>query len=48
MGTTVQGMVWAVLSVGAFLASRRNKDLRLLVVGLSVLTLGVLAVRSVH
>jgi hypothetical protein len=43
-----QFAVWATLSVAGLMATRKNKDLRLLVIGLSVLVLGLLGVRAIH
>jgi hypothetical protein len=47
-GVAVQAAVWATVSVGGLIATRRNKDLRLLVIGLSVLILGLMGVRAIH
>jgi hypothetical protein len=47
-GVAVQFAVWLVLSAAALWFTRHNKDFRLLAVGLSVLTLGVMAVRAIH
>ncbi len=47
-GVAVQFAGWAVLSVGSLFATRRNRDLRLLVLGISILVLGVMTVRAVH
>jgi hypothetical protein len=47
-GVAAQLLVWAVISVGALLITRRNKDLRLLAIGLSVLILGLMGLRMVH
>ncbi len=47
-GVAVQFVGWAALSVGSLFATRRNRDLRLLAIGLSVLALGVMTVRAVH
>jgi len=47
-GVAVQLAVWATISVGAILVSMRNKDLRLLVIGLSVLALGLMGIRAIH
>ncbi len=47
-GVAAQFAVWASVSVGGLIATRRNKDVRLLIVGLSILTLGLLSVRAIH
>ena len=47
-GVAIQFAVWAAASVGGLIATRKNKDVRLLVVGLSVLALGLLSVRAIH
>jgi hypothetical protein len=47
-GVAAQFAGWAVVSVGSLYATRRNRDIRLLVVGLSILVLGVMTVRAVH
>jgi hypothetical protein len=47
-GVAAQLAVWAAASVGGLFVTRRNKDLRLLVIGLSVLALGLLGVRAIH
>jgi hypothetical protein len=47
-GVGIQLAVWAIISVGALFATRRNKDLRLLVIGLGVLALGLMGVRAIH
>lgn len=48
VGVAAQVAVWTIVSVGALIVTRRNTDLRLLVVGLSVLTLGLMGVRAIH
>jgi hypothetical protein len=47
-GVAVQLAIWFVLSVTAIWFTRRNKDFRLLAIGLSTLTFGLLAVRAIH
>jgi CHASE2 domain-containing sensor protein len=47
-GVAVQFAVWATASVGGFIATRKNKDVRLLIIGLSILALGLLSVRAIH
>jgi len=47
-GVAAQLAVWATVSVGGLIITRKNKDLRLLVIGLSVLALGLLGVRAIH
>ena len=47
-GALAQLIVWALLTTTALLATWRNKDLRLLVIGLATLTLGIMAVRAIH
>jgi len=47
-GVAAQFAVWATVSLGGLIATRRNKDLRLLTIGLSVLVLGLMGVRALH
>jgi hypothetical protein len=47
-GVAAQFAVWVTVSVGALIATRRNSDLRLLAIGLSVLVLGIMGVRVIH
>ena len=47
-GVGVQLAIWAIVSVVGLIVTRTNKDLRLLVIGLSVLTLGVMGIRAIH
>lgn len=47
-GVAIQFAVWLLLSATAFWYTRRNKDLRILAIGLSLLTFGVMAVRAIH
>lgn len=47
-GVAVQLVLLVVFTgVGAYL-TRRNRDLRILVVGVAVLILGLMAVRAIH
>jgi hypothetical protein len=47
-GVGVQLAIWAAVSVVGLIVTRTKKDLRLLVIGLSVLTLGVMGIRAIH
>ena len=47
-GVAIQFAIWLVLSVAAIWLTRHNKDFRLLAIGLSVLTFGIMAVRAIH
>jgi len=47
-GVAAQLAVWATVSVGGLIATRRKKDLRLLVIGLSLLVLGIMGIRAIH
>ncbi|MEN8238222.1 MAG: hypothetical protein ABFR53_03360 [Actinomycetota bacterium] len=47
-GVAAQFAIWATVSLGGLIATRTNKDLRLLVIGLSVLVLGIMGVRVIH
>jgi hypothetical protein len=47
-GVAAQLAVWAIVSVGALILTRKNKDLRLLVIGLSILSLGLMGLRAIH
>jgi len=47
-GVAAQFAGWAVISAGSLLATRNNRDVRLLIIGVSVLVLGVMTVRAVH
>ena len=47
-GVAIQLAMWAAISAVALLTARRNKDLRLLVIGLSVLALGLMGIRAIH
>jgi uncharacterized membrane protein len=47
-GVAAQLAIWFVLSVVALWFTRHNKDFRLLAIGLSVLTFGIMAVRAIH
>jgi hypothetical protein len=47
-GVGVQLIIWAVVSAIGLFATRSKKDLRLLVIGLSILTLGVMGIRAIH
>jgi ABC-type uncharacterized transport system permease subunit len=47
-GVAVQLAIWFVLSTTALWFTRHNKDFRLLAIGLSVLTFGIMAVRAIH
>jgi len=47
-GVAIQVILWAALLVGALFVTRKDKDLRLLAVGLGALTLGLLAARAIH
>jgi hypothetical protein len=44
----VQLLTWAVLTAIALVISRKRPDLKILTIGLSVLVLGLMAVRAVH
>ena len=47
-GVGLQLGLWAAISVVAFVATRKNRDLRLLAIGLSILTLGLMGIRAIH
>lgn len=47
-GVAIQFVIWLALSAAALWFTRRHKDLRLLAIGLSVLTFGLLAIRAIH
>ena len=47
-GVGVQLAIWATVSVIGLIVTRTKKDLRLLVIGLSILTLGVMGIRAIH
>ena len=47
-GVAAQVAVLVAVSIGALIVTRRNRDLRLLVVGLSVLALGIMGIRMIH
>jgi hypothetical protein len=47
-GVAVQAAIWLLLTIVALYLSRRHAEIRLFVVGVSVLTLGLMAVRAVH
>jgi len=47
-GVLAQVIIVAVVAAGLLVIVRRNRDLRLLVVGITVLTFGLMAVRAVH
>ncbi|MDA2979911.1 MAG: hypothetical protein O3B42_09155 [Actinomycetota bacterium] len=47
-GVAVQVGLWVVLSATGLVLTRRNKDFRLLVVGLSILGFALIALRAVH
>jgi hypothetical protein len=47
-GVAVQVGLWVVLSATGLVLTRRNKDFRLLVVGLSILGFSLIALRAVH
>ncbi len=47
-GVAAQLAGWAVASTASVALTRRDPDLRLLVVGASILLLAVMAVRAVH
>jgi hypothetical protein len=47
-GVGVQLIIWATVSVIGLIATRTTKDLRLLVIGMSILTLGVMGLRAIH
>jgi hypothetical protein len=47
-GAAFQFAIWLVLSVTAIWFTRHNKDFRLLAIGLSTLTFGIMAVRAIH
>jgi hypothetical protein len=43
-----QLIAWAVLSILGIVLVRANKDLRLLVLGISFTALGILLIRAIH
>jgi len=47
-GVAFQFAVWIVATAVGLFLSRSHKDVRLLVVGLSTLTLAAMAIRAVH
>ncbi|MCL1587464.1 MAG: hypothetical protein M3092_03525 [Actinomycetia bacterium] len=47
-GVGVQLAVWATVSVVGLIVTRTKRDLRLLVIGLSILTLGIMGIRAIH
>jgi hypothetical protein len=47
-GVLVQVVGWVVVSGLGLYLTRNNKDLRLLVVGISILVLALMALRAVH
>lgn len=47
-GVAVQIGAWILLAGIGIYATRRNPDVRLLVIGVAVAGLGVMAVRAVH
>jgi hypothetical protein len=47
-GVAFQFAAWLVLSITAQWFTRHNRDYRLLAIGLSTLTFGIMAVRAIH
>jgi len=47
-GVYVQVVVWFALSGVGLVLTRHNKDVRLLVIGLSILVFSLIALRAVH
>ncbi len=47
-GVALQLAIWYLLSAAALWFTRHNKDFRLLAIGVSVLTFGIMAVRAIH
>ena len=47
-GVALQLGLWATVTVVALAATRRSRDLRLLVIGLSILTVGLMGIRAIH
>ena len=47
-GVLVQVVVWTALLVLGIIVTRRNRDVRLLVVGIGILGYGLMAVRAIH
>jgi len=47
-GVALQFVVWLLASATALWFTRHNKDYRLLAIGLSLLTFGIMAVRAIH
>jgi len=47
-GVAFQFVVWIVATIAGLYLSRRHKDVRLLIIGLSTLTLAGMAIRAVH
>ncbi|VAW06835.1 hypothetical protein MNBD_ACTINO02-1192 [hydrothermal vent metagenome] len=43
-----QLIVWTIVSIIGIMSVRRNKDLRILVFGISFTALGVLLIRAIH
>jgi hypothetical protein len=43
-----QLIMWAIVSIVGIVSVRHNKDLRLLVFGISFTALGVLLIRAIH
>jgi hypothetical protein len=47
-GVGIQVAIWFLLTATALWFTHHNKDFRLLAIGLSVLTFGMMAVRAIH
>jgi len=47
-GVAIQFVAWTTITAIAVFLTRTNKDVRLLVIGLSVLVVGAMTVRAVH
>ena len=47
-GVAIQLAIWLVLTAVALWFTRNNNDFRLLAVGLSILTFGIMAIRAIH
>ena len=47
-GVALQLGLWAAISVVALVATRKSRDLRLLAIGVSILTLGLMGIRAIH
>ncbi len=47
-GVLLQAVVWTALLALGIIVTRRNRDVRLLVVGIGILGYGLMAVRAIH